>query len=149
MTASRLKIAIPDERGSARMRRVRRIHTGPELQVRRTLHKLGYRYRLHVRGLPGTPDLVFKSRKRVIFVHGCFWHRHPNCPKASMPRNNRPFWEDKFRANIQRDQRKETELRNAGWEVLIVWECETRDAQSMFNKLTEFLGPPRFKPERS
>jgi DNA mismatch endonuclease (patch repair protein) len=128
---------------SAHMRRVRRANTSPELAVRRALHRLGYRYRLHQRRLPGTPDLVFASRRKVVFVHGCFWHRHPGCPRTTTPQNNSAFWAEKFAANLERDQRKEAELRAGGWSVLVVWECEIRDLEALSHKLMEFLGPPR------
>jgi DNA mismatch endonuclease, patch repair protein len=108
------------------MRSVGRASTGPELAVRRALHALGYRFRLHRRDLPGTPDVVLPRRKIVIFVHGCFWHRHEGCSKATSPKTRKEFWTTKFAQNVARDRRNETELRNQGWRVLTVWECQTR-----------------------
>lgn len=113
------------EKRSALMARVRSGDTAPELFVRRTLHRLGYRFRLHRKDLPGTPDIVLPSRKSVIFVHGCFWHRHKNCRDASMPKTRVEFWRDKFRENVERDRRNVQDLHDLGWRVLIIWECET------------------------
>jgi DNA mismatch endonuclease (patch repair protein) len=124
------------------MSRIRGKDTKPELVVRRLAHALGYRYRLHRKDLPGRPDLVFPGRRKVVFVHGCFWHRHPGCRKASTPSTRREFWETKFAQNVERDARKEAELRAAGWEVLVIWECETRDSAAVAKRLREFLGPP-------
>ncbi|MDG9924479.1 MULTISPECIES: DNA mismatch endonuclease Vsr [unclassified Pseudomonas] len=108
------------------MRAVRRADTKPELRVRRVLHALGLRFRLHRKSLPGSPDVVLPKHRTVIFVHGCFWHRHPGCRYASTPKTRQEFWLPKFEANIQRDARKEAQLRELGWRVLVVWECETR-----------------------
>jgi len=124
---------------SALMREVKAKNTKPELIVRSTAHRLGYRFRLHVKDLPGTPDLVFPSRKKVIFVHGCFWHRHEACPKASMPASNVAFWKAKFLRNTARDARNETMLRAAGWETLTIWECEARRAMGLEVCLLDFL----------
>lgn len=126
---------------SALMVRIRGKDTKPELAVRRLAHRLGYRFRLHRRDLPGSPDLVFPALRKVIFVHGCFWHRHPGCRKASTPTTRRTFWQAKFDRNVERDVRKEVELMAAGWEVLLVWECETRDPVGLAAMLTTFLGP--------
>lgn len=109
--------------------------TKPELIVRRLLHRMGRRFRLHRRDLPGTPDIVLPGPRKALFVHGCFWHRHPGCRKASTPKTRPAFWTDKFERNVERDSRKESELRAAGYDVLIVWECETRDAGALENKL--------------
>lgn len=130
---------LPDRTVGERMRRVRRGDTAPELKVRRVLHSLGYRYRLHVPALPGTPDIVFKSRRKAIFVHGCFWHRHCECHLASTPKSNIAFWSAKFDANIARDRRKEEELANAGWSVLVVWQCETKELEILEARLRSFL----------
>lgn len=128
---------------SERMARVRGKNTGPELTVRRLVHALGYRFRLHRRGLPGTPDLVFPSRRKAIFVHGCFWHRHPDpeCKLARMPKSRQEFWKPKLEANRARDLEKEAALRALGWETMTMWECELRDQASMKNKIGTFLGP--------
>jgi DNA mismatch endonuclease, patch repair protein len=99
-------------------------NTKPELLVRRYLHGCGLRYRLHVRELPGKPDLVFPKYKTVVFVHGCFWHQHPRCKFAVMPASNVEFWKQKLGANRERDQRNKRKLRALGWRVLIAWECQ-------------------------
>lgn len=114
--------------------------TKPEIVVRRVLYSLGRRFRLHRKDLPGTPDIVLPSSRKAIFVHGCFWHRHEGCRKATMPKTRAVFWQDKFARNIERDRRKEAELRNAGWDVLTVWECETRDETVLENLLRDWLG---------
>ncbi len=115
------------------MARVRGKDTAPELRVRRALHGAGLRYRLHARGLPGTPDLVFPSRRIAVFVHGCFWHRHtdPACKLARMPKSRLDFWAPKLARNAERDADKEATLRAAGWEVMLIWECETRKVGSI------------------
>ncbi|MEO7229617.1 MAG: very short patch repair endonuclease, partial [Candidatus Limnocylindrales bacterium] len=99
----------------------------PELLVRRYLHRHGFRYRLHVRDLPGTPDIVLPRHRAVVLVHGCFWHRHPGCRFAYQPKSRTEFWEPKLRANRERDARDQERLRDAGWRVHVVWECETTD----------------------
>ena len=123
------------------MRRVRSKNTAPEMRVRRLAHALGYRYRLHASDLPGRPDLVFRGRRKVIFVHGCFWHRHPECPRAPMPKSpeRREFWRQKFEENVRRDARQQRELRIAGWEVLVIWGCETEDREGLRRGLLAFL----------
>ncbi|MBK3403451.1 DNA mismatch endonuclease Vsr [Methylorubrum populi] len=130
---------LPTER-SRLMGNVRGKDTTPEMVVRKTAHALGYRFRLHRKGLPGSPDLVFASRRKVVFVHGCFWHRHPSCRKASTPKTRPEFWRAKFARNVERDAKNERDLRAAGWEVLIVWECETRDVAELARVLHAFLG---------
>ncbi|MCX7584912.1 very short patch repair endonuclease [Phenylobacterium sp. 58.2.17] len=131
-----------DPARSALMRRVRREHSTPELIVRRELHGRGLRYRLHVRSLPGSPDLVFPSRRAVVFVHGCFWHRHPGCRATTMPRTRQAFWTDKFERNVERDAKMIAQLKAAGWNVHIVWECETKTG-SYLGPLLAFLHVPR------
>ncbi len=131
---------LTPEGRSKLMSRVPQKNTKPELKVRRAVHALGYRFRLHRRDLPGTPDLVFPGRRAVIFVHGCFWHRHPGCAKASTPTSNIDFWSTKFSKNVERDARKERELCILGWRVLVIWECETRDIENLGTKLSTFLG---------
>jgi len=126
-------------RRSWAMSRVRRSNTKPELEVRRLLFAKGYRYRLHAKQLPGTPDLVFASRRKVIFVNGCFWHRHENCRLASTPKSNTEFWLSKFEANKQRDQRALTELSKLGWSVLTVWQCEIDSKALLERRLCAFL----------
>lgn len=113
----------PAER-SERMSRIRSKDTQPELLLRKALHRLGLRYRLHGTGLPGKPDLVFPRYKAVVFVHGCFWHHHTGCKIATTPKSNTPFWLEKFKKNVARDTRVAAELEALGWRVFIVWECE-------------------------
>lgn len=123
------------------MSRVRNRDTKPEMFVRRLLHGLGFRYRLHDRRLPGSPDLVFKSRRKVIFVHGCFWHRHadPECKLARMPKSQLDFWRPKLEGNRGRDLRHQSELDELGWKYLVVWECELGHKEQLENKLLGFL----------
>nr|WP_281040923.1 DNA mismatch endonuclease Vsr [Mesorhizobium sp. Pch-S] len=125
---------------SALMAKVGPRDTKPEMIVRRILHALGRRFRLHRRDLPGTPDIVLPAARKAIFVHGCFWHRHEGCPKATIPKTRVDFWLDKFARNIERDRRKEHELRDAGWDVLTVWECETRHPLVLKITLRDWLG---------
>lgn len=131
---------MPDPNRSALMARVGRRHTRPEMAVRRLLFARGYRYRLHAGDLPGRPDIVFRKRKKVIFVHGCFWHRHEGCSKATVPKTRRTFWLKKFRENRDRDARNESALTALGWMVLTVWECETVDESELSARLLAFLG---------
>lgn len=137
----------PAER-SERMSRIRGKDSQPELALRRVLHGLGLRYRLHAGHLPGKPDLVFPRHKAVVFVHGCFWHRHPGCKIATTPKSNTPFWLDKFEKNVARDTRTASVLRDAGWKVFVVWECEVGSpskAQAAGEKLAVLIrgGPTR------
>ncbi|MFH1108632.1 MAG: DNA mismatch endonuclease Vsr [Planctomycetota bacterium] len=130
-----------DVKTSARLRRVRPMHTMPELAVRGLLDRLGYRYRLHARQLPGCPDIVFPGRRKVIFVNGCFWHRH-RCPRGrSMPAVNERRWTQKFRANIERDRRVLRELKRLRWKTLVVWECQTSPGrvEKLRHRLLQFL----------
>ena len=129
----------PDIR-SRIMAQVKSKDTKPEMTVRRLLHGLGYRYRLHRRDLPGRPDLVFPSRRRIVFVNGCFWHRHSSCSRATVPVTNREFWSEKFERNRDRDRRNYVLLADRGWEVMIVWECELRDLPKLAGSLISFLG---------
>lgn len=130
----------PQQR-SFRMSKVRSTDTGPEKVVRRVACGLGYRYRLHVRGLPGSPDLVFHRFRRVIFVHGCFWHRHRSkrCSLARLPKSRVGFWMTKLEANRLRDARNARSLRRAGWSVLTLWECELRDVAKVERKIQRFM----------
>jgi DNA mismatch endonuclease (patch repair protein) len=128
---------------SARMALVRGKDTKPEMRVRRLVHALGYRYRLHRRDLPGTPDLVFPSRKRIIFVHGCFFHRHPNCSLARLPKSRRAFWVPKLNGNRERDARNTCGLRKLGWKVMIIWECQSRDMSRLTARVRRFLDAKR------
>lgn len=126
---------------SERMARIRSEGSQAELVVRRMLYACGYRYRLHRRDLPGTPDIVFARRKRVILVHGCFWHRHedPKCRLARLPKSNLEFWLLKFESNKSRDRRQASQLTALGWKTHIVWECEIRDRKQLENDLRRFI----------
>lgn len=124
------------------MRAVKRAHTAPEIIVRQTLHALGLRFRLQRRDLPGSPDIVLPRFRTAIFVHGCFWHRHPYCRYATTPKTRQEYWLPKFMANVERDARKEAQLRELGWRVLIVWECETRDRGELMTRLRHEFGLP-------
>jgi DNA mismatch endonuclease (patch repair protein) len=112
---------------SALMARIRGKNTNPERTVRRYLHRRGFRFRLHAHELPGRPDIVLPKLHTVIFVHGCFWHRHPGCIKTTTPSTRKAFWERKFRANIERDLRNIAELTARGWKTLTIWECEVQE----------------------
>ncbi|MCM8731574.1 very short patch repair endonuclease [Hephaestia sp. GCM10023244] len=131
---------ISPERRSENMRRIGRKDTAPEMVVRRTAHSLGLRYRLHRKDLPGTPDLVFPRQRLAIFVHGCFWHRHTGCRNCTTPSTRQEFWIAKFAANVERDARSERELCELGWQVEVIWECETRDRQALAGRLRSILG---------
>lgn len=122
---------LTPEARSRNMAKIRGKNTGPELAVRRAAHALGLRFRLHQSDLPGTPDLVFPGRRIALFVHGCFWHRHPGCRFAYMPKSRIEFWRAKFEGNVERDVRKQADLAAAGWRVVVVWECETRDQDGL------------------
>ena len=130
---------VSAERRSEIMSRVRGAHTAPELTVRRLIHSLGYRFRLHRRKLPGSPDLVFPGRHKVIFVHGCFWHRHRHCALARMPKSRVEFWRSKLEGNAKRDDRNERALRRAGWGVMTIWECQTDDLARLTARIGRFL----------
>ncbi|MER9938222.1 DNA mismatch endonuclease Vsr [Mesorhizobium sp. M0088] len=114
---------------------VRQRDTGPETVVRQVLHGLGLRFRLHRKDLAGTPDIVLPKHKTAIFVHGCFWHRHTGCSKATTPKTRVQFWQEKFDRNVDRDLRNESALRNQGWSVFVIWECETRDLVNLRERL--------------
>lgn len=124
------------------MARIGSRDTKPERAVRSLLHALGYRYRLHRRDLPGTPDICFAGRKKAIFVHGCFWHRHEGCRRATMPATRVSYWEEKFRRNVVRDRRNLADLGDMEWESLVVWECETADLATLAKRLVLFLSGP-------
>jgi DNA mismatch endonuclease (patch repair protein) len=133
-----MDIITPAER-SALMSRIQGKNTKPETIVRSMAHSLGYRFRLHRRDLPGTPDIVFPRLRRIILVHGCFWHQHRGCGYAYKPKSNSPFWEKKFASNLARDQRDARALRQLGWDVLIVWECESKKPERLLRRLGKFL----------
>ncbi len=121
------------------MSAVRQADTTPEMIVRRLCHAMGYRYRLHTRTLSGSPDLVFSKQRKVIFVHGCFWHRHSGCNKTTTPKTRKDFWCQKFESNVARDARNVRDLEKQGWSILIVWEYETQDAGRLGSVLRHFL----------
>lgn len=131
---------LTPEQRSAHMRAVRQKDTAPELVVRRLLHAQGYRYRLHDRRLPGTPDLVFRRRRKIVFVHGCYWHGH-NCAVGGPAKSRQEYWGPKIARNRQRDTNSIEALHDAGWETLVIWECETRHPTELTEKLGKFLGP--------
>jgi DNA mismatch endonuclease (patch repair protein) len=126
---------LSPEHRSWLMSRVGKRDTTPEKQLRSALHKLGLRFRLHDKRLPGTPDIVMPGRNAVIFVHGCFWHRHANCKRASMPSTRRSFWQLKFERNIKRDKAVIAKLRRLGWRVFVVWSCQTKDASFVARRI--------------
>jgi DNA mismatch endonuclease, patch repair protein len=130
---------LSPERRSENMRRIKSKGTKPEMAVRSLVHRLGYRYRLHAKDLPGKPDLVFRKRRKVIFVHGCFWHGHAVCRDGKAPSSRQDYWRPKLERNRQRDAANQTALEAAGWHVLVIWECETRDTEQLAARITEFL----------
>ena len=121
------------------MSRVKSKDTAAELVVRRLLHSMGYRYRLHRKNLPGSPDVVFASRRKVILVHGCFWHQHEGCPRANPPKSNLDYWEPKLRKDVIRDQEAAGQLRDLGWESMTVWECEMGESDMLAERFAQFL----------
>ena len=123
---------------SEHMRRIRSKHTKPELSIRRLVSALGYRYRLHRKNLPGSPDLVFAGRSKVIFVHGCFWHQHTGCRLAHLPKSNLEYWLPKLARNRARDTQAKRALSRLGWRYLVVWECQTREG-ALERRLLHFL----------
>src|SRR5262245_59927775 len=129
------------KRRSQNMASIRSINTTPELFVRRMVHGMGYRYALHSRYLPGKPDLVFRCRRKVIFVHGCFWHQHPkpSCRDSRMPKSRLDYWLPKLRRTIERDLEHQEALKKAGWKSLIVWECELGDRSRLIRRLSRYL----------
>ena len=130
----------PEER-SENMRRIKSKDTSPEMIVRRLTHRMGYRFRLHRNDLPGKPDLVFPSRRKVIFVHGCFWHQHDNigCKIGRIPKSRTGYWVPKMQRNIERDRINLQKLASMGWKYLVVWECETKNTELLAEKINRFL----------
>ncbi len=119
------------------MARVRGKDTAPEMRVRRIAHRMGLRFRLHRKDLPGRPDLVFPKHRLAVFVHGCFWHRHPGCRRASTPSTRAEFWQAKFDGNVARDARQQEALEAMGWKVLVLWECGLKDDEAVASALAE------------
>lgn len=127
------------EKRSAIMRAVRSANTSPEIMVRRVLHAMGFRFRLHRKDLPGQPDIVLPRYRTVVLVHGCFWHQHPGCQRATRPQSNVEFWDTKLEKNAARDAEKTRALEAAGWRVLVVWQCQTKDRALLARTLREFI----------
>lgn len=121
------------------MSRIRGKDTKPEMVVRRLLYAEGFRYRLHSADLPGRPDIVFRSKKKAIFVHGCFWHQHSGCKNSNVPKTRTGFWAEKLTKNVERDKLSLLKLREDGWECLVIWECEIKNVEPLREKLKEFL----------
>lgn len=134
---------------SERMGRVRGVDTKPEMAVRRLVHAMGYRYRLHAGELPGKPDIVFRPRKKAIFVHGCFWHRHPDpeCALARLPKSRREFWVPKLEGNRDRDIRNQRKLTAMGWKFLVIWECRIKNSTALEHRIGAFLENDGMKAE--
>jgi DNA mismatch endonuclease Vsr len=129
------------------MRANRSKHTKPERFVRSLLHRLGYRFRLHRRDLPGWPDIVLPSRRAVIQVHGCFWHQHEGCRAAQIPKTRTEYWMPKLKRNVERDRAAECELAKRGWKIMVMWECELTDPpMTLVDRVMQFLGPPGRRP---
>ena len=121
------------------MARIKSKGMKPEMQVRRLLHGIGYRYRLHRKDLPGRPDLVFPSRRKIVFVNSCFWHKHSGCPRVRIPATNRDYWQAKLERNSSRDERNSALLEKDGWAVMTVWECQLQNLPATTERLVEFL----------
>jgi DNA mismatch endonuclease (patch repair protein) len=124
---------------SKRMSRIRKTNSKPEILVRQIAHRLGYRFRINRRNLPGTPDIVFPRLKKIIFVHGCFWHQHPGCRHATSPRVRADYWAPKLDRNRERDRLAIAALGELGWDVFVIWECELKDRQALERQLASFL----------
>lgn len=134
---------LTQQRRSANMRQIRSKNTSPELAVRRIVHAMGYRYRLHRKDLPGKPDLTFPSRKKVVFLHGCFWHHHEGCREGRLPQTRAEYWGPKLTRNCERDAVSVSKLKALGWDVLTLWECEVeKDHAAVSKRLRRFLGDP-------
>ncbi len=131
---------ISPEHRSWNMSRIRGKDTKPELKVRSVLHRLGYRFRLHRKDLPGTPDIVLPRYQTVIMVHGCFWHRHTKCKYAYTPKSRKKFWANKFSETVARDKRNREALEKGGWTVGVIWECQTRNCELLQSKMIKLLG---------
>ena len=131
--------AIVSSVRSRNMAAIRGKDTAPELAVRRILHAMGLRFRLHRKDLPGRPDIVLPKHRTVVFVHGCFWHRHEDCRYTTTPKTRQEFWQTKFAANVERDSRNRTDLRQLGWRVIVVWQCELCQPSDLKERLTRLF----------
>lgn len=138
---------LTKEQRSNLMARVRNKDTAPEILVRKLLYSMGYRYRLHVKTLPGTPDIAFKGRRKAIFINGCFWHGH-DCARGRSPRTNIDFWQAKINRNVARDEKSQHELERQGWQVLYIWQCETTDQTFLTHNINGFMGLAARPPVR-
>lgn len=136
---------ISSEKRSYVMSRIRSKNTGLELAVRRLIFSMGYRYRLYRKDLPGKPDLVFAGRKKIIFIHGCFWHQHNDCEMGKPPASNLAYWGPKLSRTVERDKQQIEALQREGWAVLVIWECEMKDLNKIQDKIRNFLGPIKHK----
>jgi DNA mismatch endonuclease (patch repair protein) len=131
--------SLQKEKRSWNMSQIRSKDTGPELVFRKLIHRAGFRYRLYVKTLPGKPDLVLKKYKTVVFIHGWFWHKHENCRKGNKPKSNKEYWDAKLDRNVERDAENVRKLEEAGWNVLIIWECELKDLDCVLKKFLAFI----------
>ena len=127
------------EQRSRNMSAIKSKNTKPEIAVRKVLHSMGYRFRLHGKDLPGSPDIVLPKYKTVIFVHGCFWHRHENCKYATTPKTREEFWNNKFRSNVERDLKIQENIKNIEWRSVVIWECETKDIENLRGKIFDIF----------
>ena len=130
---------LSKEKRSWNMSRIRSKNTRPEKTVRSLLHKMGYRFRIHAKDLPGTPDIKLTKYRTVIFCHGCFWHQHPGCTRTTIPKTNTEYWKKKFSRNIQIFENSKRELEKTGWKVIVVWECETKNTETLSLRLKDKL----------
>lgn len=138
---------LSSQKRSWNMSRIKSRDTTPELAVRKVLYRMGYRYRLHSPAVPGKPDIVLKRFRAAIFVHGCFWHRHPGCKFAYIPKSRVEFWTKKFEANVRRDKEVKKQLSDMGWKYLTIWECETKSSETIEHLLRGFLGENGTSPD--
>jgi DNA mismatch endonuclease (patch repair protein) len=127
------------EKRSLVMARIKGSNTRPEMMVRSIVHRMGFRFRIHRKDLPGRPDIVLPKHRKVIFVHGCFWHGHEGCPRSARPSSNQGFWDNKLSGNVERDKRNLFELEKLGWKTLVLWTCEVKDRQRLQEVLNRFL----------
>lgn len=130
---------LTSEKRSWNMSLIRSANTKPEIIVRKLLHSLGYRFRLHKKDLPGKPDIVLKKYKTVIFVHGCFWHQHKGCKRSNIPKSNRAYWKPKLEHNIRKDAQHKRELKKLGWKTIIVWECEIKNLEKLRKAISKLF----------